>query len=113
MNRWLRRLLYFFVVVVWLAVMSFPLVAAILAVRGEIQLGDDPRSHLRLFLVQERQAQGVGVEWTRPVSKRASCSQSSVSYLLWEGEAENVVYCQCYDEGGAVTSTVRHACDAP
>ncbi|RMG97165.1 MAG: hypothetical protein D6706_09025 [Chloroflexi bacterium] len=96
MRTWLRRLLYLLIVVVWLLVMSFPFVAFKLATDGQLLIGNNGR-HVRLFLIQERTANGVGVEWTRPFSRDRSCTRTSITYLLWEGEGENVTYCQCFD----------------
>ena len=107
----LRRFLYLLFFIVWLLVMSFPVVAVVLAARHEIQLGSDPRSHLRLFLVQERRAEGVGLEWTRRVRKATGCSQTSVVYLMWKGEGKNVIFCQCYDDDGTLVSSAPKACD--
>ena len=71
--------------------------ALVLANQQQIEIGSDVSSHIRIFLVQENEAQGVGVEWARPIRKAPSCSTTSVNYLLWEGEAESAAYCQCYD----------------
>ncbi|MFQ5399052.1 MAG: hypothetical protein ACE5E7_05565, partial [Anaerolineae bacterium] len=89
------RLSYFLILIVWLLVMSFPVVAFFLATQGELAIGEQQQSHLRLFLVQEREAQGVGVEWTRPLRHAEGCLQTSVNYLLWEGQGQSAHYCQC------------------
>ncbi len=91
MKHWLRRFLYLVVVVLWLAVMSFPILAFSLAGKGELRFGED----VRLFMVQEEGAEGVGLEWTRPFSPKPSCTRTTVTYLMWEGVAENTTYCQC------------------
>jgi hypothetical protein len=97
MNRWLRRLLIFFIILVWLLIMSFPVVALVLASQEQIQIGADPNRHLRIFLVQEDEADGVGFEWARTSRSNSACTKTSVNYLLWEGEAEPASFCQCYD----------------
>lgn len=97
MNRWVRRFIYLLIAVAWLGVMSLPALAVILAVQGQIQLGDDARHHLRLFALQEPEVRGIGIEWTRPLRRQPNCSRTTVSYLLWQGEGENVAFCQCYD----------------
>ena len=85
-----------------------------MATRGEIQLGRDAHNHLRLFLIQELEAEGVGVEWTRPTGGQPACSQSTVRYFLWEGDGENVSYCTCYDPlTGDFLSAVSSPCPAP
>ena len=97
MKRWLRRLAYLLFFLVWLVVMSFPMFAFFLATNGEIQLGNDPRRHVRFFLLQETDTQGIGVEWIRPLRENDTCSRGSIRYLLWEGKGQNIDYCQCYD----------------
>lgn len=92
---WQRRLVYLVIVIVWLAAMAFPFLAIGLASQGELRFGDQPDRHLRLFLVQENDAQGVGVEWTRPYPHSQFCTQTSITYLLWEGSGQNTKYCQC------------------
>ena len=95
MNRWLRRLLSILFVIVWLVVMSFPITAVLLASRGELQIGGEQR-HLRLFMVQEEENQGVGVQWTRP-RLLSDCLKTNLSYFMWVGEGENATFCQCLD----------------
>jgi hypothetical protein len=111
MQRWLRRLAYGLVVLVWLILMLAPIVAVVLAARGQIQVGEGPRRYVRLFLVQEEEAQGVGLEWVRPADGQTSCSDGSLRYFTWEGEGQNADFCQCYDEAGEVlTSVTQEAC---
>lgn len=95
MKRWLRRLLYLVVFMLWLLLMVFPFVAFTLATKGELRLGGE--SHLRIFLVQEAEANGVGFEWRRELFQPDDCLRTSVGYLMWEGESEGVTYCQCFD----------------
>ncbi len=111
MKRWLRRIFYLLIVIVWLAAMSFPILAFSLAGKGELTFGDDVRSQLRLFLVQESGAEGVGMAWTRPYRPNPSCSTTTIRYLLWEGDNDNAAYCQCYDEQtGAILPTTLQSC---
>jgi hypothetical protein len=97
MARWPRLLLYGALLLVWLAAIAFPFVAFRLATRGQMRLGSDEQRYLRLFLVQERDAEGVGIEWVRPAREPYNCSNGTVTYLFWEGEGENIRYCQCFD----------------
>lgn len=94
MKPWTRRLLYFFIFIVWFVVMSFPIVAILLASNGELEIGSD-RRHLRLFMVQEDENQGVGIQWTRPRLFEPDCLKTNLSYVMWVGEGENASYCQC------------------
>ena len=95
MKRWLRRLLYLVAFIVWLLLMAFPFIAFTLATNGELRLGNE--SYLRLFLVQEAEANGVGFEWRRELFQPDDCLRTSVNFLMWEGESERVSYCQCFD----------------
>lgn len=95
MKQWLRRLLYFVVFVIWLLFMVFPFVAFTLATNGQLQLGNE--RYLRIFLVQETEANGVGVEWRRGLFQPNDCLRTSIAFLMWEGNSEGVSYCQCYD----------------
>lgn len=109
-NTWLKRLLYLVLFLTWLVVMSFPVGAAILASNGQIELGNQQSAHhLRLFLVQERDQEGVGLEWTRP-ARPDKCRQGSITYAMWKGMAENARYCICSDAKGSVTHSEPGAC---
>ncbi|MGH2537443.1 MAG: hypothetical protein ACRDHL_08630 [Candidatus Promineifilaceae bacterium] len=94
----LRRIGYLLLALLWLAVMALPVLAALLAVRGELRIGR-PHSGMTLFLVQEADFQGAGVMWTRRSPGGSHCSQTSLRYLLWEGQdpGANTDYCQCFD----------------
>jgi hypothetical protein len=106
MKRWLRRLGYLFIIIIWLVVMAFPIFAFTLAGRGEMMFGEPAGSHVRLFLLQEPDAEGVGVEWTRPYRSQPACTRTSVTYLMWEGRSQNTNYCQCINEtNGAALPT--------
>lgn len=108
----LRRLAYFVVFLLWLLIMLFPVVAVVLATQEQIQIGKETNSHVRLFLLQEGENEGVGIEWTRHVREPERCTQTSLFYLIWEGEGDNATYCQCYDETGAVVVSRPGACTA-
>lgn len=112
-NRWLKRLLYFLLVVAWLLLLALPALAFTLAARGEIVLGNDPQRQTRLFLLQERDVGGIGLVHSRPVaggqSATRQCVETGVRYFLWEGEGESTRSCQCYERGELV-STNQNAC---
>lgn len=92
--------------------MLFPVMAVVLATQEQIQIGKETNSHVRVFLVQEGERVGVGFEWTRRVREPAQCAQTSLIYLMWEGEGDNATYCQCYDETGAIVVSRPDACSA-
>jgi hypothetical protein len=112
MKKWLRRLFFLVGFILWLLLMVFPFVAFRLATNGEMQIGNE--SHLRLFLVQEVGADGVGFEWRRELFQPDNCLRTSVGYLMWEGESEGVSYCQCFDPvTNAFLPVVGNACVLP
>jgi hypothetical protein len=120
MNRWIRRLLMLLVVLVWLGIILLPTVAFVLARNNQIQLGDTGGPHWRLFLLQEAQTEGLGLERAQTVTpppdapETAQCLRTTVSYWFWTGEGENAAYCQCVDETtGATLPITPPACLMP
>lgn len=109
MKRWWRRIGYLLIVLVWLLVMALPILAFTLAGRGELTFGDAAGSHVRLFLLREPDAEGVGMEWTRPYRDQSNCTRTNVAYILWQGRSQNTSYCQCFDEtsGAALPAACR------
>lgn len=100
-----RRVAYASAVLIWLVVMTFPVIAFVLAARGEIQVGQSTSGHVRVFLLEEDSAQGIGIEWTRAAGSE-SCYRTTVNYLLWKGgnAALNTAYCLCYEAEGSVST---------
>ena len=98
MKHWLRRFSYLIIVILWLVVMALPILAFTLAGRGELTVGDAAGSHVRLFLLREPEAEGIGVAWTRPYRSQPACTRTSVTYIMWKGRNENTSYCQCFDQ---------------
>ena len=119
MNRWLRRGLIVLFVLFWLGVMLFPTLAVVLARNGQLQLGDSNGRHWRLFLLQEPDFEGLGLERARAVAPplsapAAACLQTTVAYWLWAGEGQDASFCQCTDPAtGAAVADVPPACQAP
>ena len=108
---WLRRLLYFVFILVWLLLMIVPFLAFRLASQQQIQFGDNEHDHLRIFLIQEKTDEGIGVEQIRPYPPLPNCIQTNVNYFMWKGEPENSTFCQCYHpETDALLSTTMTAC---
>lgn len=97
MGRWLRRFFVMVFLVVWLGIMLFPCLAFNLALREEIQIGGSTDNYARIFLLSEKQVEGIGVERKRPFPGQSSCTQTTVTYFLWVGDGENAQYCQCTD----------------
>ncbi len=109
-----RRLGYLAIIIIWLTLMCFPVLAFLIATRGEIRFGDITRSGIRVHLVQEVEAQGLGIEWSRRTNRQSNCSRTTVRYLLWEGESAgyNTEYCLCYDLAGQYPQVVG-SCEEP
>lgn len=107
MRRWLRRFLYLAFFLLWLAVMFFPCMAFSLSMNQQLQVGASESSHIRVFLLQADENEGVGVEWQRPSSLRSPCYKTTVTYWMWAGTGENSTYCQCIDPqtGFSLSST--------
>lgn len=97
MNRRPRYVGYLVFLLVWLFLISLPTFAFIFAVRGQVELGRTEGLYLRVFLVQEKDTEGVGIEFARPVSSQPTCLQTSVRYFLWAGQPQNATFCQCID----------------
>jgi hypothetical protein len=97
MKTWLRRLLYLLIVLVWLMIMAFPIVAFRLATNGEIAWGQETGRQGRLFLLQDAEAEGVGLQSSRPQSGASACVITTVRYFMWAGEGQNTRSCYCTD----------------
>lgn len=97
MKRWLRRLVYFLIALLWLLIMVFPIFAFTLATRGEMNWGQEGGRQVRLFLLQEKDVDGIGLQISRPQTDNPTCINTRVSYFLWEGTGQNSQYCSCAD----------------
>lgn len=93
--------------------MSFPIVAFVLATQGQIVVGQNPDRQLFVFLVNEDEGEGVGIQWSRRVREPAGCSQTSLTYWMWEGETDDNSFCQCFDSNHNLTSSVPGRCTPP
>lgn len=119
MSVWLRRLSITLFLLFWLALLLTPSLAFILARNGQIQIGRIDDRHWRLFLLQEADVEGLGLERGRAVSPPleapgARCLKTTVDYWLWAGEEQGADYCQCYGPAnGEVLSVTPPACQSP
>ena len=81
----------------------------IIAFRGELAWRRNELSSDRVFLIMDRRQRGLG--WERvgrlnsvptdaPTMTGLVCSETSVRYFLWEGDAsdQNATYCECYQQ---------------
>ena len=108
--QFLRRGIYVIIVAVWLILMILPIIAFMLAARGEINVGSEPNAGVRLFLINSKDQQGVGIERRGELSQQRGCFDISLNYFLWEGKSGdlNTSYCQCYDTETGFVDTDRH-----
>lgn len=95
----LRRLAYLLIVLLWLIVMALPIAAFLLAARGELMIGAEQGSHLRLFMINSDEAEGIGIQRVQKAKSAEDCFEGSIRYLLWEGQNGrlNTDYCSCVD----------------
>lgn len=120
MKPWVRRLLMFLFVAIWLVVILLPTFAFMLARNGQFQIGDPDDRHWRLFLLQEADVEGLGLERAGYVDAppdapdTARCLQTTVEYWFWTGQGDDAGYCQCFDETtGEVLPITPPACLLP
>ncbi len=104
-------------VAAWLVVMSLPLCALLLAVRGELAWRRGDFAEDRVWVVRQAGGAGpdsaAGLAYSRTrVAGRPSpggdlCTRTQVYFLLWRGQSETVAYCECYQalEGGGYAPT--------
>lgn len=117
----LRRALLIVLVLVWLFIMLLPTLAFVLVRNGQVQVGSPDGRHVRLFLLQDASAEGLGLERARTVQAPAdappstSCLRTSVHFWLWSGEeASGATYCQCIDQTtGQALPITPPACRTP
>lgn len=113
MNQSIRRVGIILFLLLWFFLISLPAFAMLLTVRGQIQLGQED-NRLRVFLLQEQDAEGVGFELARPYRPNDSCDQISLRYIMWVGEPKNVTFCQCIETGSrAALPATPGACVPP
>lgn len=120
----LRRAVIAAGVIFWFMILLLPLFFFIMATKGEIRIGlpnaPDSQSQalFKVNLISEIDYRGFS--FTRSVIQAAAdtnaiCVQTMTSYMLWEGEGEPAVYCECYqresvDADWTFTETNSGAC---
>ena len=97
---WSRRILIFGAAVSWLLVMSLPVLALFLAVRGELRWRRGDHALDRVWLVMHHSERGLGWAATRVKSQRNDivCLTTRVRFWLWQGSVPDLgtSYCECY-----------------
>lgn len=96
-----RRVLFWLGIVAFVIVASLPLLLVTLSMRGEFTFGvpgDFPENQARVWMVMEPNARGIAYSWPRLAAEGTDLLQveTTVRYLLWEGENEVIRYCQTY-----------------
>lgn len=75
-----------------------PIFACRLVTTGVLQFGNEESNFLNLFMLQEPDQEGVGVQWTRSFDDEAVCTSTQVRYFMFSGEGENLDYCACTNQ---------------
>jgi hypothetical protein len=106
----------------WIVLFITPCVCFVpLFVNSEVTLsyGGRPGQEVRLFRVSEDEARGFGLSWGNidiENDDNSYCVQTEVRYLIWEGEATNVGFCQCYiqvtDDEWNIAASFEDSCDS-
>lgn len=73
-------------------VMIFPFATFKLAQDGEFQF-----MNTRVFTITQKDVAGVGFQTDRSAREPATCQQTTLRFLLWEGESDSSVACYCED----------------
>ena len=90
----------------WALVMTLPLCALVLAIRGEIGWRRGDFAEDRVWLVHAagrpgEAARGLAYSAARVIDRPAApdqtvCVRTRVYFWLWQGRSERIDYCDCY-----------------
>lgn len=87
-------------VVLWFLLLLTPCMCFYFAAMQEmtIPLGGAPGQSLRVWLVMDSRTRGLGTSVGRVAQETPTevCVETATHFLLWQGEPENTVYCECY-----------------
>lgn len=94
-------------VIGWLVIMTLPLFALVLAVKGELTWRRGEFVEDRLWLVNnpaepgQDETRGIGYSSARIISNQTAgdgplCVRTQVHFWLWKGQSENLEFCDCY-----------------
>ena len=112
-----RRIFIALVLLVWILILSIPLLALMLATRGQLQWQRSEFSGDRVWLLSNSKQAGVAWEarrLTTPAPDRA-CVTTRVRFIVWRGMADglNAEYCDCYELPAANPPVATGACVLP
>ena len=103
----------------WLFVLIAPLLAFMLAVRGELTWRRGEFVEDRLWLITAASAsgdeRGLGYSAARILSDQTAsggplCVRTRVSFLLWRGKSEQVEFCECYTRSASGAYEANGSC---
>ena len=85
----------------WACLMTVPLAAVILAVRGEVAWQRGEFVEDRVWIVKEAEAGGLGWSSARVTTDQRPldgpvCVRTRVRFLLWKGTSESLTFCECF-----------------
>ena len=94
--------------VLWFTLLLTPCLAIALLSRGQITIsqGSVPEQQIRVWLIQEPDLRGLGFSSTSAFEdgQNAVCIQTNVNYLLWQGEGDPAIFCDCYERPDTETA---------
>jgi hypothetical protein len=96
MKPWLRRIGILAFFLFWCFFLMLPTILFVGFADGQMVWGDDPQNQVRVFLMQELRKEGIGVQWSRPVTEDGACVQTTVRYFMFAGTAVDNDTCTCY-----------------
>lgn len=107
-------------IILWFLLLLSPCLCIMLASRGEVTIdtGSAPEQQLRVWMIQEARQRGLGISNGRVVLQDDNnvCVRTDVSFLLWEGEAESISFCECYSQTDGAwqrSNASENVCDSP
>lgn len=88
------------VIILWFLLLLTPCLLFYFSVQQEmtIPLGAAPGQSVRIWLVMEPRARGLGISVGQVAHETPAdlCVETATNYLLWQGQSENTLYCECY-----------------
>ena len=91
----IRRGSCFGAILFLLVIGIIPIFTCRLITLGTVQLGSEDGNFLNIYMLQDPEQEGVGVQWTRSFDEEAVCTRTKVRFFMFAGEGENLDYCSC------------------
>lgn len=80
---------------IMLVLFILPILGCRLIANGQIEWGNPNGRQVRIFLLQDVDQEGIGIQRSRVRDQAGGCIETAVTYWMWTGEAENRSTCQC------------------